>query len=390
MTAHRPRTAVTLAGLVLAGSTAAVLAVVLALVALGAARPGRPLAVQDLVEVGVAGVGALTAAWLAVSCLLGAACVLGRTVGAQWRAAERAFRQVAPVVVRRAVAGAVGASLGLGLVATGAHAAPVTTSAAVASAVVVPSPTQASTHGPTHTPTQSPGPTTSSDAPGGALDVPVADGGAGAHDRGTAPVLDPLAVPDPAAPSLGWPTTSTPASDPTASGQTPDHAAPTPLATPTQASTPMPAPTSTPASTPTSTPGPDSPAPPSAPPSAPSQTPTPTPAPTPTSAPAPAPAPVAHDPVARPTRTPAPDRQVVVLRGDSLWSIAAAHLPSDATSADVAAAWPRWYEANRDVVGDDPDVLLPGQVLHVPSDLTLTTTDPTAATPAAPTTLEGR
>ena len=58
--------------------------------------------------------------------------------------------------------------------------------------------------------------------------------------------------------------------------------------------------------------------------------------------------------------------EVVVLRGDSLWSIVARHLGPDATDAEVAAEWPRWHAANRSVIGEDPDVLLPGQVLHAP------------------------
>lgn len=67
---------------------------------------------------------------------------------------------------------------------------------------------------------------------------------------------------------------------------------------------------------------------------------------------------------------PAPDgpgRAVVtVRRGDTLWSIAAAHLPPGRTASDIARSWPRWYEANRDVIGADPDMLLPGDVLHGP------------------------
>jgi nucleoid-associated protein YgaU len=56
----------------------------------------------------------------------------------------------------------------------------------------------------------------------------------------------------------------------------------------------------------------------------------------------------------------------VVRQGDSLWSLAAERLGPGATAAEVAAEWPRWWERNRDVVGDDPDVLHPGQVLHLP------------------------
>ncbi|ACQ79514.1 conserved hypothetical protein [Beutenbergia cavernae DSM 12333] len=56
----------------------------------------------------------------------------------------------------------------------------------------------------------------------------------------------------------------------------------------------------------------------------------------------------------------------VVAAGESLWEIAEQALPAGAEDADVAAAWPRWFEANRAVVGDDPDLILPGQVLVVP------------------------
>jgi nucleoid-associated protein YgaU len=61
-----------------------------------------------------------------------------------------------------------------------------------------------------------------------------------------------------------------------------------------------------------------------------------------------------------------PSAEVVVHRGDSLWSIARRHLGAGATDTEVAAAWPHWYAANRDVIGPDPDLLLPGQVLHAP------------------------
>ncbi len=65
--------------------------------------------------------------------------------------------------------------------------------------------------------------------------------------------------------------------------------------------------------------------------------------------------------------TGADEAGVVVRRGDSLWAIAARHLGEGATDAEVAAQWPRWYEANRDVVGPDPDLIRPGQVLRPPT-----------------------
>jgi nucleoid-associated protein YgaU len=70
---------------------------------------------------------------------------------------------------------------------------------------------------------------------------------------------------------------------------------------------------------------------------------------------------------------PAPHRahaiadDVVVRRGDSLWTIAARHLGPDASAAEVAAEWPRWYAANRDAIGADPHLLHAGQRLHSPA-----------------------
>ena len=59
--------------------------------------------------------------------------------------------------------------------------------------------------------------------------------------------------------------------------------------------------------------------------------------------------------------------EVVVRRGDSLWDIAARHLGPDASAAEVAVEWPRWHHANRDVIGADPDLLIPGQRLVPPA-----------------------
>jgi nucleoid-associated protein YgaU len=67
-----------------------------------------------------------------------------------------------------------------------------------------------------------------------------------------------------------------------------------------------------------------------------------------------------------------PDKAVVVQPGDSLWRIAARSLGRDATPAATAAAWPSWYAANRAVIGDDPGVLSPGQVLRPPSGSAVT------------------
>ena len=68
---------------------------------------------------------------------------------------------------------------------------------------------------------------------------------------------------------------------------------------------------------------------------------------------------------------PVPDRavtadHVVVLPGDSLWSIAADSLPAGASDARVAERWPRIYALNRTVIGPDPDLIQPAQRLALP------------------------
>lgn len=60
----------------------------------------------------------------------------------------------------------------------------------------------------------------------------------------------------------------------------------------------------------------------------------------------------------------------VVVAGDCLWDIAEDALrrsgPEPAT-ADVVAAVHAWWSANADVIGPDPDLILPGQVLRPPA-----------------------
>lgn len=92
-------------------------------------------------------------------------------------------------------------------------------------------------------------------------------------------------------------------------------------------------------------------------------------------APAPPPVPpptvaVPADPLLLDGRRAVPDERtlVTVRRGDTLWDLAARHLGPQATDAEIAAEWPRWYAANREAVGDDPDLLLPGRQLQAPGD----------------------
>jgi len=57
----------------------------------------------------------------------------------------------------------------------------------------------------------------------------------------------------------------------------------------------------------------------------------------------------------------------VVRQGDALWDIAARHLGPGASAADIAREWPRWYGANRAVIGLDPNLLRPGELLSPPA-----------------------
>lgn len=59
----------------------------------------------------------------------------------------------------------------------------------------------------------------------------------------------------------------------------------------------------------------------------------------------------------------------VVRRGDSLWSIASRRLGSR-SPAEVDAGWRALYRANRTTIGEDPDLVRTGTVLHVPAALT--------------------
>jgi nucleoid-associated protein YgaU len=63
---------------------------------------------------------------------------------------------------------------------------------------------------------------------------------------------------------------------------------------------------------------------------------------------------------------PATAARIRVRTGDSLWLIAARRLGPGASPAHIAREWPRWYAANRRLIGGDPSLILPGQVLAAP------------------------
>lgn len=93
-------------------------------------------------------------------------------------------------------------------------------------------------------------------------------------------------------------------------------------------------------------------------------------------------APTASAPLPAHTAQPAADRmpdwprapsdgEHVVVRGDCLWQIAERRLATDVgrapSAAEVATAVDAWWLANAEVIGPDPDRLLPGQVLRPPA-----------------------
>jgi len=59
-------------------------------------------------------------------------------------------------------------------------------------------------------------------------------------------------------------------------------------------------------------------------------------------------------------------RTAVVRRGDTLWALAAAELGPGASAADVTERWRLVYRRNRGVIGADPDLIRPGQLLRLP------------------------
>ncbi|UBH23606.1 hypothetical protein KW076_06740 [Micrococcus porci] len=61
------------------------------------------------------------------------------------------------------------------------------------------------------------------------------------------------------------------------------------------------------------------------------------------------------------------DRPTVTVRaGDCLWDIAADELGPDATPREVDRRWREWHRHNRDLIGEDPNLILPGTVLTAP------------------------
>ncbi len=161
----------------------------------------------------------------------------------------------------------------------------------------------------------------------------------------------------PTASPSALPSTTPPRTAPTTSPATPAPSSPTTSPTPAVPTVPGTGRTTSAPKSPTAPPVP----------SAPSVPPAPT-----TGSPVP-PTSQAHLPAPTPPRNAPAGRasaSVTVAAGDCLWLIATRRLGADATDAQIAAATAALYAANRSVVGDDPDLIHPGQVLTVPDDLT--------------------
>ena len=79
--------------------------------------------------------------------------------------------------------------------------------------------------------------------------------------------------------------------------------------------------------------------------------------------------PVVSTEKARPPSTTASSH--VVAKGECLWRIARSHLDAHglpSTGSDVSKMWRAIYAQNRDLIGEDPDLIRPGQVLTIPGD----------------------
>ena len=62
----------------------------------------------------------------------------------------------------------------------------------------------------------------------------------------------------------------------------------------------------------------------------------------------------------------APKAEHLVQSGESLWTIAAAGLPSRASDDAISARWRAIWHLNSAALGSDPDHIVPGQLLRLP------------------------
>ncbi|WP_149202605.1 LysM peptidoglycan-binding domain-containing protein [Actinotalea subterranea] len=300
--------------------------------------------VDELVALPFLGAGAVAAVVLALGCALLALSAATRAVGLGGRRLEAAGARLTPAVVRRALAVTVTAGLSLGATAGLATAAEpdlgwtVTASGAATSERAAP--LDLTTTAPVAPGEQSAG-TSAGTSVGTAVETPTSGTApvAGTDPQGTVAADRSEAATTTGPSGTGAGTAALTGAAPAAPGPSGLEHGPAPEGATAAASTPTGA---------TGTVG--------------------TTGATGTQATAPTGDPAGFDRSAAPASDgpAAAAQQHEVAPGDTLWAIAAAHLPPDATDADVAAAWPRWYSANRAVIGDDPDVIQPGQRLAAP------------------------
>lgn len=313
-----------------------------------------PLAAVESIVVMTAGlIGWLLVGWAGVVLAVG---LIARLPGRSGRRARRLLPRIAPSAIARLVAAGVGVSL---LAGTAACAAPAGSSASAGTAANASAATLVPA-GPDLTP--APGTTSAAPTTSIAIDWPVPDTANPGSTMPSAPPPSPE-PPSPEPPAPGPSTAATPSAA-TPSAATPGATTPTPGPVGPEPSSAAPAnPSPTPPATAPPSPVPFSPTSESPVPSSPAPAPAaPTPTPTPPPAEAALPTPGPADPVG--TADPA---TVTVQPGDSLWRIAAHWLGPEASDADVDTAWRAWYFTNRQVVGEDPDRLVPGQQLIAPT-----------------------
>lgn len=77
----------------------------------------------------------------------------------------------------------------------------------------------------------------------------------------------------------------------------------------------------------------------------------------------------APEPEPEPVATAARYRTVTVQAGDTLWSLSRDALGSGAEPGAITAGWQSIHRINRTVIGEDPSLILPGQRLRIPADL---------------------
>jgi len=64
-----------------------------------------------------------------------------------------------------------------------------------------------------------------------------------------------------------------------------------------------------------------------------------------------------------------PSSSHMVAKGDSLWRIARLVLSADGSNpsgASISDLWRSIYDLNRELIGDDPNLIHPGQILQLP------------------------